>query len=196
MKKENQTLIMIQSTEKQLIRAFLNEKRATISNQRRSEASNALFSALRPLLNSFENILSFHSFNHEIDTSLINHHMAQQQKLHLPKVFENTLLIFSVDNLNDQLEVSYCGKLSEPMPLHCRQTDPEKIDCVLVPGLGFDRYRRRIGYGKGHYDRLILQLKQQSIPPLLIGIGFKEQLVEENLPFEKHDQILDQVLLL
>ena len=67
---------------------------------------------------------------------------------------------------------------------------------VLVPGLVFDTHNYRIGYGKGYYDRFIAAARQQSLSMRFIGIGFKEQLFEEALPCEPHDQPLDEVILL
>ena len=46
---------------------------------------------------------------------------------------------------------------------------PGEIDMVLVPGLAFDRYGHRVGYGKGFYDRFL----QQTRPDCLkIGLSF------------------------
>ncbi|MCP5469521.1 MAG: hypothetical protein H7A36_03340 [Chlamydiales bacterium] len=52
---------------------------------------------------------------------------------------------------------------------------------ILVPGLAFSPSGHRLGYGGGYYDRLLATLFCETI-----GVGFKEQLVEE-LPVEPHD---------
>lgn len=66
-----------------------------------------------------------------------------------------------------------------------------EIDCILVPGLGFDRERYRIGYGKGYYDRFLAGVG--NIPT--IGVGFKEQFCEELLPRDPWDIPLHELLL-
>lgn len=66
---------------------------------------------------------------------------------------------------------------------------------VLVPGLAFDTRNDRIGYGKGYYDQFIAAARQLSPSMRFIGIGFKEQLFEEALPCEPHDQPLDEIIL-
>lgn len=66
-----------------------------------------------------------------------------------------------------------------------------KVDCILVPGLGFDREKYRLGYGKGYYDRFLAQVGE--IPT--IGVGFKEQFCEELLPRDPWDIPVKELLL-
>ncbi len=66
-----------------------------------------------------------------------------------------------------------------------------EIDCILVPGLGFDRDKVRIGYGKGYYDRLLAAAGE--IPT--IGVGFQEQFCEELLPRDPWDIPVQELLL-
>lgn len=178
--------------DKDLVRSLLKKKRSSLSQERRDEARQALFSSLYPMLKSFQTVLSFQSLDAEIDTSLLNSQLAIEKKLLLPKVFGTSLLIYKVTDLEELLP-SY-GQLQEPDPSKCTQISLEKIECVLVPGLGFDQQKRRIGYGKGHYDRLLAQLKALPLPPKIIGLGFKEQLFDKALPHEAHDMPLDQIL--
>ena len=63
------------------------------------------------------------------------------------------------------------------------EVDPQTIDLVLVPGLAYDRQGGRLGYGMGHYDRLLLQLKPTAIK---IGVTYGSLLVA-TLPLEDHD---------
>ena len=60
---------------------------------------------------------------------------------------------------------------------------PEQIDCVLVPGLAFDRQGFRLGYGKGFYDAFLPRLKPGTP---MIGIGYGFQLTENTFP-QPHD---------
>lgn len=51
---------------------------------------------------------------------------------------------------------------------------PEDL-LVLVPGLAFDGRGRRVGYGKGYYDRLLASLPGA----LAVGLAFETQVVDE-----------------
>ena len=62
------------------------------------------------------------------------------------------------------------------------------LDFIVVPGLGFDLQGRRIGRGKGHYDRMLAEARG-----LTCGVGFDEQLVAE-VPVEDHDMKMNWVL--
>jgi 5-formyltetrahydrofolate cyclo-ligase len=50
--------------------------------------------------------------------------------------------------------------------------DLKRLDLVLVPGLAFDRHGRRLGRGRGYYDRLLAE-----VPGTSCGVAFDEQLV-------------------
>ncbi len=63
---------------------------------------------------------------------------------------------------------------------------------LIVPLLAFDAGRRRLGYGKGHYDRAIAALKQRG-QLRTIGIAYDAQRVEA-VPVEAHDQVLDAIV--
>lgn len=58
----------------------------------------------------------------------------------------------------------------------------ERLDLLLVPGLAFDSGGRRLGRGKGHFDRLLLRARRAR----RWGVGFDGQLVAE-VPSEAHD---------
>ena len=56
---------------------------------------------------------------------------------------------------------------------------PQKIDLVIVPLLGFNKNRFRLGRGAGYYDRTF-EFKQQNpkAKPYLLGVGYKWQQIE------------------
>ena len=75
-------------------------------------------------------------------------------------------------------------QILEPHP-----TDDSVVpDVLLIPLLAFDKRKHRLGYGQGHFDRYLHQYKV-----LTIGIGFKEQEIEE-IPIQSHDFALDHIL--
>jgi 5-formyltetrahydrofolate cyclo-ligase len=61
---------------------------------------------------------------------------------------------------------------------------------MLVPMAAFDARCHRIGYGRGYYDRAITALRGKGLSPLLAGLAFAVQEIEE-VPAEAHDVGLD-----
>jgi len=63
------------------------------------------------------------------------------------------------------------------------RVQPAQVDVVLVPGLCFDVTGRRLGYGRGYYDRLLPLLPARAQRVGVCDAG----LVVERLPHEPHD---------
>ena len=177
--------------EKNELRSILKARRAAISVERRIEAAQMLVGSFLPVRS--RPFSRFHALSDEIDTLPLNTQLAKEKRLLLPKISGDSLLIYRVNDPLKELEQN-AWHLWEPNPHLCRRVELAQIDCILVPGLGFDLKKHRIGYGKGHYDRFLRQIDHTRLKKL--GLGFKEQLVEEGLPCEAHDITLDELLLL
>ena len=69
-----------------------------------------------------------------------------------------------------------------------RQVVPEEIDLVIVPGLAFDRRGRRLGHGKGYYDRLLARS-----PAVRAGLCHDAQVFPE-VPAGPRDAVMDWLI--
>lgn len=82
----------------------------------------------------------------------------------------------------------------EPPPSRWRDSDrriePEELDWVLVPGVGFDKQGRRLGNGAGYYDHLLSQVRADAV---LAGIAYETQLFPE-IVNEAHDVLMNKVV--
>lgn len=68
---------------------------------------------------------------------------------------------------------------------------PREIDIMIVPGMAFDRAGRRLGRGKGFYDRYLGQPEASHI--YKVGVCFPWRLAAE-IPCEPHDAAMDEVV--
>lgn len=68
----------------------------------------------------------------------------------------------------------------EPAP-HCPVLPLNQLDLALVPGVAFDAVGRRIGRGKGYYDRLLA-----AVRGIKCGVAFDCQMIA-TIPDEPHD---------
>lgn len=73
----------------------------------------------------------------------------------------------------NQLEDGYAG-IKEPVEAVTDVVSPSEIDVMIVPGLVFDRFGYRIGYGGGYYDRYL-----QTFHGFTISLAFTCQMIEK-----------------
>lgn len=97
--------------------------------------------------------------------------------------------------LGDQIARGAFG-ISEPVAslekLPLSPALAKKRILMLVPGLAFTQDGRRLGRGKGFYDRYIARLKGTGADVTLAGFCFPCQIVDD-LPTERHDVRMDVV---
>jgi 5-formyltetrahydrofolate cyclo-ligase len=65
-------------------------------------------------------------------------------------------------------------------------------DTVLVPLVAADRAGRRIGHGKGHYDRALAHLREGGAV-FAIGIAWENQILDDPIPADPWDVPLDAI---
>ena len=105
------------------------------------------------------------------------------QDILLPVTDTKNLMNFFSWKKNDVLFVNKFGIL-EPA-----KTKAKVPDVMLIPLLAFDKYKFRLGYGKGFYDRYLKKYKNI----LTIGVAFSFQ-KHHKLPLNQYDIKLDYVL--
>ncbi len=81
------------------------------------------------------------------------------------------------------------GRFRVPEPAGGAPVTPTVL---FVPLLAFDARGRRLGYGRGHYDRTLAALRHIG-DVIAIGLAFDTQEVAE-IPAEQHDERLDWML--
>ena len=173
------------------LRRLCRKKRLDIPAQRRKESGLLAKQTLRSFFNMHSYVLSYASFADEFDTTWINKHLCASGKLVLPKIEGNSLQIFHVENIDAQTEKH--GRIAEPIPHRCEKASSDCISLALIPGLAFDTMGHRLGYGKGFYDRFLPAISPEA---KIVGIGFKEQLIKDQLiPVSAHDFPLNEILL-
>ena len=118
--------------------------------------------------------------------------IASPQKIVVPYCMGNQLALFHLETM-DELEPGKF-KILEPRAelrgLTEKRVATEELDLVIVPGVAFDRNGGRIGHGKGYYDKLLQNVRDDS---LRVGLAFECQIVDI-IPKQSHDVPMDAVV--
>ena len=170
------------------------EKRAQLKTNeilvKSEEIKNKLFQ-----LEEFKNadfIFSFISFKDEVHThSIIKDSLDLGKRIGVPKTIKKPrqLLVSEIKDFDKELEIGYYNILA-PKKEFERIVDPKLVDLVLVPGLAFDKYGFRLGYGGGYYDRFFEKI-HKDIPK--IAICFNMQMVDI-VPTDSYDIPVDYII--
>jgi 5-formyltetrahydrofolate cyclo-ligase len=134
-------------------------------------------------------VLIYSPLPDELDVlPLLREALLAGKKVALPRfdAVGNSYLACQVLNLNEDLRTGHYG-IREPHD-NCPVVQLNRLDFVLVPGVAFAMDGRRLGRGKGIYDRLLISVRGSKC-----GVGFDEQIVDD-LPVEPHDIRLDCIL--
>lgn len=142
-------------------------------------------------------LLCFLSYGSEIDTKdIVNEALRLGKKVFVPKVEGEEMVFYRITSLYG-LQEGYKG-IPEPSG-DCEKyeypgDENEELQhtLLLMPGVAFDPYRNRIGYGKGFYDRFLRD--KQGLWTRSIAIGHFCQQVDI-IPAEEFDIRPYQVIL-
>ena len=147
------------------------------------------YSLLKDILKKF-NLLknkiigAYFPINYEIDCLEILKQLEKSgHKISLPITRKKNKMDFFEWSSKEPLLI---GKIGIPEPYPKKKVYP---DTLLVPLVAFNKYKFRLGYGGGYYDRYIQKIKKIK-KTLTIGMAFSFQEVKK-LPINEHDKKLD-----
>jgi len=126
--------------------------------------------------------------HNEMETAdVLRQALASGKTVLFPAVCPDGLVFRSIVNASDL----HKGAFGIPEPaMKCPAHPPGEADLIVVPGVVFDMEGRRIGYGKGYYDRALHRLEGNG---RLIGFCYDFQVVEE-IPGYSHDVQMDLII--
>lgn len=171
--------------EKNLIRSFIKDRKTKYPIEWKIENSDIIFKKIEDtgMFCKSKTILLYNALPDEVQTISYIKKWAETKKIILPVVNGSVL------ELREYCESSMQqGAFGIYEPKGTKIVKPEEIDLAVVPGVAFDRSCRRLGRGKGYYDRAL-----EGIKAYVVGIGFSFQIVDR-VPTEQHDRILDYVI--
>lgn len=133
-----------------------------------------------------ENLLVYADYKGEVFTKeIIEMGFKLNKKIGAPKVlFDGEMEFFEISDYRD-LVSGYKGILE---PKEGIVFSP-KSALVIVPGVAFDNSGKRIGYGKGFYDRYLNRHKEYDT----IALAYNCQIVED-VPSDTHDIKIDLII--
>ena len=160
--------------------------RRALSDTERTRSNAALCARIMALdcFKKAENILLYAAFGGEADLSALAVEAARQGKtLAYPVCGEGFSLTAAVPG-PDGWEVGAYG-IRTPVLERAALIRPEALDLVLVPCTAFDAACRRVGMGKGYYDRYLPRCRNA----VALGVAFEAQRVPEAAADEQDRQL-------
>ncbi len=156
-----------------------------------------------------EVLLAFVNYGSEISTiEIIEDALRKEKKVFVPRIEKSlgidegtleeigaaeSMRFYRITSM-DQLTEGYKGIPEPDGTTECFDYEKykERRMLLLMPGVAFDIYGNRMGYGKGFYDRFLTDKEMLQI--YSIAIGYKCQKVDF-IPVEEHDLKPYQVIL-
>ncbi len=137
-------------------------------------------------------VLFFASLPGEVDTaSMIDAAIESGKRVLVPltDLAARRLDLFEIRDRSELKKGATLG-IPEPDPASARRASASEVEFAVVPGLGFDADRNRIGRGAGLYDRFLTSLAPGTPK---VAIAFACQILP-SVPVEEFDVKVDLIL--
>lgn len=173
------------------LRQQIRERLNAMTPQQRDAASLQMRARLRQqaVWASTSSILFFAPMPGEPDIwPLLEEALLAGKNVALPRFspLAQFYLAARIENLDHDLRRGRLG-IREPADA-CAEFPLNRLDLALVPGVAFDLHGRRLGRGKGYYDRLLTAVRGTKC-----GVAFDEQVVDA-VPVGPRDVRLNCIL--
>ena len=174
--------------QKNLLRAKHKKIRTAYSKDAKENLDNILFKKFIELKEYKESkiLFAFMSMPIEINTaSILQKALLDGKILALPKCRENEPVMdfYEVKSINQLKKGKY--SIMEPDTEICQKITNLSEGLCLVPGLSFDLYGYRLGFGKDYYDRFL-----EKFGGTTVGLCYL-RCIEQKLPHGLFDKVVD-----
>ena len=158
-----------------------------LDSRQRLRASAAILSAVErlPEFRAARTVAVFAALPDEPATDEVLARWASTRRVVLPRVEGDAMRFYACRP--DALVFGAFGILE---PQGERPCPAGEIDLVVCPGVAFTADGRRLGRGRGYYDR---DLGDPAFRGFRVGVCYAHQLVDD-LPVEPHDVRMDRVI--
>lgn len=183
------------SLDKKEIRKIVLEQRNQLSPEQRKRASLLITDRLlgHQWFYQSKRILAYAAFGSELNLDMLLQEILDSgRELYLPRVIGEEMVFARVRSL-EELEVGYKG-IREPFPEKCRTGSADLYtydemqagqELLIMPGVAFDIYGNRIGYGKGFYDRFLAD--KEPLRLRSIAVAYEMQVLPQ-VPCNDNDK--------
>lgn len=131
-----------------------------------------------PVLATARTVAGYWAIGGELPLHSLVTRLRAQTRYCLPVLRAGRTLRFAPWNIGDAIAANRYG-IPEPVKVE-DGINPEELDVVLLPLIGFSRNGDRLGTGGGWYDRSFAFRRHAAAPPLLVGVGFACQQIDES----------------
>ena len=164
-------------------------KQINLSSEYIKYSDEIIFNKLTDL-EAFKNsqiLFIYVSKNDEVDTiKIIKYAFELGKTVCVPKCFDNSeVKAYEIKSFND-LELGSFNIL-EPKS-YCKEIDKSNIDLAVIPCVTCDVNNNRLGYGKGFYDRFLVETTMKKI------CLCRKKVLQEKIPVDKNDVKMDMVV--
>ncbi len=174
--------------EKTEIRKLIKKKRADMSKAEVLAKSAVICSHFlkSELYKAAKTIMLYMPLDNEADTTEIMSTAFRDGKRAVLPVTdsENKIMPYYVTE-DTQFKA---GRFSVSEPQEAQPADSKGIDLVIVPGISFDRFGNRVGFGKGCYDGFL-----NKINAVKIGACYEFQICDQ-IPTDSYDVKMDYII--
>lgn len=178
--------------DKKTVRKMILEQRNKLSEAQQQRASLLITERLlgHQWYYRSKRILAYAAFGSELNLDMLLQEILDSgRELYLPRVNGDEMLFFRVYSL-EELEIGYrgirepAGKM-EPNDTYVYSNERVNEELLIMPGVAFDIYGNRLGYGKGFYDRFLAD--KEPLRLRSIAVAHEIQVLPE-VPHDEQDQ--------
>jgi len=184
--------LLVNTNVKAKYRNSILQKRSALGLTEVSSLSNTILKLadLELNLSIIKTLGSYFSTKNEVNPEILTHTRIKKNLFTtFPRVGSN----HSMRLIAPQNSMRLCkNKYDIFEPSDGEEIHPIDHEIIIIPTVGVDKNGYRLGYGGGYYDRFLESVIQSNNRPLLVGLIYDFQFIDDSIN-EAHDLKLDIV---